>query len=185
MPEMDGTEVLLEIRELENQKKIPREKQVKILMVTSHSDRDNIITCIQAECDDYIVKPFDREKILEKIEKINSGERLGVADMEDIQASPPETKPPETKSSIIEEIIFSFKRGEIDLPSLPQISIRFKEMIDKRANLQEVAELLKQDVAISFKLISVPTLYIIEAFQNTKLWDRPSAVWGSIPPSNM
>ena len=165
MPEMDGTEVLYTIREIEKEKNIPKEKQVKIIMVTSHSDKDTIVTSIQAECDDYIVKPFDRETIIEKIEKIKSGQRISRADMEDIQASspettppetkPPEAKPPETKSSIIEEIIFRFKQGEITLPSLPQISIKFKELIDKSANLQEIADLLKQDVAVSFKLISV------------------------------
>ena len=70
MPKMDGTEVLYTIREIEKEKKIPKEKQVKILMVTSHSDRDSIITSIQAGCDDYIVKPFDREVIINKLEKI-------------------------------------------------------------------------------------------------------------------
>ena len=84
MPEIDGIEVLFEIREIEKEKKIPREKQVKILMVTAHSDRDNIITCIQAGCNDYIVKPFDREMVIEKFEKIKSGQRISVTDMEDI-----------------------------------------------------------------------------------------------------
>ncbi len=70
MPKMDGTEVLYTIREIEKEKKIPKEKQVKILMVTSHSDKDTFITSIQAGCDDYIVKPFDREVIINKLEKI-------------------------------------------------------------------------------------------------------------------
>ena len=70
MPEMDGTELLYTIREIEKEKKIPREKQIKILMVTSHSDKDTVITSIQAGCDDYIVKPFDREVIIKKLEKI-------------------------------------------------------------------------------------------------------------------
>ncbi len=90
-----------------------------------------------------------------KLEKIESEERLGASGTEDIQASSPKTKPPETKSSIIEEIILRFKRGEINLPSRPQINIKFKEMTNKGANLQEVGNLLKQDAAISFKLISV------------------------------
>ena len=70
MPKMDGTEVLYTIREIEKEKKIPGEKQVKILMVTSHSDKDTVITSIQAGCDDYIVKPFDREVIIKKLEKL-------------------------------------------------------------------------------------------------------------------
>jgi putative nucleotidyltransferase with HDIG domain len=59
------------------------------------------------------------------------------------------------KESIIEKILSSFKSGEIALPSLPQINIKFNEMVDKGANLEEVGDLLKQDVSISSKLISV------------------------------
>lgn len=70
MPVMDGTEVLYEIRQIEKAKKIPKEKHVKILMVTSHADRDTVITCIQAECNDYIVKPFDKEIVLGKMKKL-------------------------------------------------------------------------------------------------------------------
>jgi len=103
----------------------------------------------------YIVRPFDIEMVNKNLEKIESGERLGTGGREDIQASSPKTKPPETKSSIIEEIILRFKRGEINLPSLPQISIKFREMTIGVANLQEVGDLLKQDAAISSKLIGV------------------------------
>ena len=58
MPEVDGTAVLYTIREIEREKNIPKEKQIKMLMVTSRSDKDTIITCIQAACDDYIIKPI-------------------------------------------------------------------------------------------------------------------------------
>ncbi len=67
MPGMNGLEVLAQIRKLESEKKVPKQKQVKILMVTSHSDQDTIINSIQAGCDDYIVKPFDLYIIAKKI----------------------------------------------------------------------------------------------------------------------
>ena len=155
MPDMNGADVLYDIREIEKEKNIAQEKQVKILMVTSDSNKDMIITCIQAECDDYIVKPFDGEMIKGKLEKIRSGRRIHVSEIESIQAAPSTTKPLETKSNLIEEIIFRFKRGEINLPSMPHISTRFKELISKGATFEEVGALLKQDVSIAFKLISV------------------------------
>ncbi|MBW1766590.1 MAG: response regulator, partial [Deltaproteobacteria bacterium] len=67
MPEMDGTEVLYEIRNIENEMKIPNENRVKILMVTSQADKETVITCIQAGCDDYITKPFDKGKLMVKL----------------------------------------------------------------------------------------------------------------------
>ena len=72
MPDMDGTEVLYNIREIENNENIAEENQVKIIMVTSHSDKGHLITCLQAGCNDFVVKPFDLKSINNKIEKIKS-----------------------------------------------------------------------------------------------------------------
>ncbi len=72
MPDMDGTEVLLNIREMEDNHNIPEKDRVKIIMVTSHSDKGYHITCVQAGCDDYIVKPFDSKSVSSRIEKIKS-----------------------------------------------------------------------------------------------------------------
>ena len=47
-----------------------QEKHMKILMVTSHADRDTVITCIQAECNDYILKPFEKEVVMGKMRKL-------------------------------------------------------------------------------------------------------------------
>jgi two-component system, chemotaxis family, chemotaxis protein CheY len=69
MPEMDGTEAVYEIRQMEKLKNIPKEKRVKIMMVTTQSDKDTVITCIQVEVDDYILKPFDKKNIIKKIDK--------------------------------------------------------------------------------------------------------------------
>lgn len=70
MPEMDGTEVLYKIREMERENKIPKKEQAKIMMVTSEADKDMIITCIQAGCDEYIIKPFKRETVVKKLLKM-------------------------------------------------------------------------------------------------------------------
>jgi len=69
---MDGTEALLNIREIENKENIAKENQVKIIMVTSHSDKNHLLTCLQAGCDGYIVKPFDSKSVSRKIEQLKS-----------------------------------------------------------------------------------------------------------------
>lgn len=69
MPGMDGIDVLLEIKSMEKEKNMSEAKRVKIMMVTSHSDKENLNTCFSAGCDDYVVKPFDREMIIAKLEK--------------------------------------------------------------------------------------------------------------------
>lgn len=60
-----------------------------------------------------------------------------------------------TQNGIIDDVVASLRRGEINLPSLPKIGMEFKKLMDKGADFQEVADLLKQDMAISSKLISV------------------------------
>jgi len=57
--------------------------------------------------------------------------------------------------TIIEEIISRFKKGDINLPAIPKITLKFKELIDSGAGIKELAELLKNDLAISTKLINV------------------------------
>lgn len=78
-------------------------------------------------------------------------EKLSKAGIKDTTASSAEN----TQSGIIDDVIDSLRRGEINLPSLPKIGIDFKNLIDKDTDFQEVADLLKQDMAISSKLISV------------------------------
>ncbi|MBN1107066.1 MAG: HDOD domain-containing protein [Deltaproteobacteria bacterium] len=75
-----------------------------------------------------------------------SGRREDVPEGDSLQASP---------GDILQEIVFVFKRGEIDLPTHPKMSHKFRELIEKGAGLQEIANLLKQDAALSSKLISI------------------------------
>ena len=161
--------------------KILKESYLPVLTLTPLDDAKAAIEAMRVGAYNYIVKVGDYHEILnlsikEAIDRFNEREQmkqtiidlknrvnelegqLGIAGKEDVQTSPPETRPPETapaKTNIVEEIISRFKRGDINLPSLPQINIRFNEMVNKGTNLQEVANLLKQDVAISSKLISV------------------------------
>ncbi len=70
MPGMDGTEVLEELRRLE--KNAAGSPRAGILMVTANSNMDTVVNCIASSCDDYIVKPFNREMITEKVRLITS-----------------------------------------------------------------------------------------------------------------
>lgn len=70
MPGMGGMEVLTKIRNLEKQYHIPKSQRSKILMLTSHSEKEIVVKSIQAGCNDYIVKPFDRALIEGKLKKL-------------------------------------------------------------------------------------------------------------------
>ncbi len=109
MPKMDGRQLLSLIRRREKAVKIPKDKRVKIIMVTSRMNVSTIKECIKLGCDGYISKPVNNYQLLE-----NLG-RMGLA--------PPEEnhqKDEKPHAKIIAQIIRRFYRGEIRLPVLPE-----------------------------------------------------------------
>ena len=142
MPDMDGTEVLKIIRELEEQRNLPEEVRVKILMITSSSDKETVITCIQAGCDDYLVKPLNRETISKKLEK------FGLAVSE-------ESEEEGTVRKMIETTVASFKAGKLDLPVMPQVVQEIQDIMNKpTSGVAELAQVIEKDASISVKLIT-------------------------------
>jgi len=61
MPEMDGCEVLSLIRSQ------PRYKNMRIMMVTTESEMSQVAVALEAGANEYLMKPFDRESLLEKL----------------------------------------------------------------------------------------------------------------------
>ncbi len=70
LPDMSGVELLSRIRQLEEEKNIPEEERVKIIMVTSHSDKDRVMACFKAGCNEFVVKPTDKEMMAAKLANI-------------------------------------------------------------------------------------------------------------------
>lgn len=70
MPEMDGREVLQEIRRIEDARVIIGKAGVKIIMTTAVSDPRVIMEAFKSQCEGYIVKPIDRQSLLEKIKEV-------------------------------------------------------------------------------------------------------------------
>jgi two-component system OmpR family response regulator len=62
LPRKDGLEICRELRR--------KEKDVPIIMLTSRSGKDDIITGLEAWADDYLVKPFDYEILVARLEAL-------------------------------------------------------------------------------------------------------------------
>jgi DNA-binding response OmpR family regulator len=63
MPNLDGLTACRGIRSMEETKRIP------IIMLTAKGDVETIKAAFKAGANDYVVKPFIREKVLGKIEE--------------------------------------------------------------------------------------------------------------------
>ncbi|RPI76414.1 MAG: response regulator [Desulfobacteraceae bacterium] len=64
MPDMDGIEALKRVRAWEEEHGIPLGRGVKILMLTGNKKPDAVLTSYAEGCEDYLVKPFNREKLV-------------------------------------------------------------------------------------------------------------------------
>jgi two-component system, chemotaxis family, chemotaxis protein CheY len=62
MPEKDGITTLKEIRE--------SDPQAKVIMMSSPGEEPKVLEAIRAGAKDYVVKPFERDRIVAAIRKI-------------------------------------------------------------------------------------------------------------------
>lgn len=63
MPEMDGQQALQAVRRLEAESN-PIANPVKILMTTGLGDSASVIRAFREQCDGYLTKPIDKQKLL-------------------------------------------------------------------------------------------------------------------------
>jgi len=70
MPEMDGKEALKKIRSMETEKGVREQDRAKILMTTAVNDPASVVEAIQSQCNDYLVKPIEKNKLLAKLRKL-------------------------------------------------------------------------------------------------------------------
>jgi len=64
MPVMTGTEML------ERLKDDPSLKDIPVIMLTAESGKDNVMNIVKMGVNDYMVKPFKGEQLIERVEKI-------------------------------------------------------------------------------------------------------------------
>lgn len=150
-----------------------------VLILTPENDHQCVVAALRVGAFNYVVKSGDylsilalaiREAIgkfyeIEHLKETITGLKQKVEELEkQIKAQPDTTTTTDKKASspaqakkfnLVDEIISKFKRGEINLPALPQISTQFNNLINKGAGIHEITELLKKDLAISTKLINI------------------------------
>ncbi|OGR01523.1 MAG: histidine kinase [Deltaproteobacteria bacterium RIFOXYD12_FULL_50_9] len=71
MPNLNGQEVLKQIRDIEKERGIWGSAMAKIIMVTALDDPKNIMTAlIKGSCEAYLVKPVDRDKLMTELKRL-------------------------------------------------------------------------------------------------------------------
>ena len=169
MPDINGLDVLFQIREMEKNKKVPANKRAVIIMVTGSADKDTIITAVQAGCNEFIAKPFDRDTISRKLIKLGLISPSGARSQKEEKSSvKKDTKadgssavnPVRVEESIIlkavKDVIEAFKKGKIELPVFPALIQKIQDVLKlPDTTLEDVAAYIEQDQVVTLRLLSV------------------------------
>lgn len=70
MPEMDGHAVLKQMRAYEEEKNLDEKRAAKVVMTTALDDSSNVLGAFKSGCGAYIVKPIDKQRLLQEIRKL-------------------------------------------------------------------------------------------------------------------
>ena len=70
MPVMDGYQALVGIRNLEKERNIPKEKEVKVIMATALNEEKNVKMAFDLGCTIYSGKPIDQERFEQALKKL-------------------------------------------------------------------------------------------------------------------
>jgi putative nucleotidyltransferase with HDIG domain len=145
MPKMDGRQLLRLFRQKEKALKIGKDEQSKIIMVTSRMTASTIKECIKLGCNGYILKPVNKYQLL-----FNLG-RIGLISNDKF-----EKESASDHSRIVAKIIKRFYAGKIQLPVFPKIVHEIKSLMDKKEpSIEQLAEIIRKDIVISSKLVSI------------------------------
>lgn len=70
MPELDGHEVLKNLRDLESEKDIPVTTGAKVIMTSALGDSKNVLGAFRVGCEAYLEKPIDTRKLLAELVRL-------------------------------------------------------------------------------------------------------------------
>lgn len=145
MPGLGGTQALQVIRQIE--KRESYSKKAQVFIVSSKSDRSTIIAAVQAGCNGFVVKPFNPEIIAQKLKEI--GVEPQSSGNDDV------TGRDRIRREVL-NIIDRFKRGDIELPIMPDVVHEVQELISKpESTVNDLSHTIEKDAVISARLIAI------------------------------
>jgi DNA-binding response OmpR family regulator len=88
MPKVDGFTVLDRLRKSEKAQKIP------VIMCTAKGQREDVVQAMHTGANDYIVKPFSKQVLLDKVKKLIGEAEPAPKKAKPAKATPGDATPP-------------------------------------------------------------------------------------------
>jgi len=118
MPVMTGPEMLEEL------KKDPALKEIPVIMLTAESGKENVIQILKMGVNDYMVKPFKGEQLIERVTK--------VVTLESKQKEDEDTS--RKYFSTVEDVQILVLPQKFDRPASVEIERHFKSKVEEMVN---------------------------------------------------
>lgn len=139
MPHMTGLELLSQVRG------DSRTEQLPFLMLTARADAGSVKSALVTGVTDYIAKPFDKDKLVDKVHRF-LGDKL----------ARPAAAPESVELALADAVRDRLNKGEVTFPILPEVAFRAVEVINSEdVSLQDVINVIKLDVSLTGKIIAV------------------------------
>ncbi|MBN1103637.1 MAG: HDOD domain-containing protein [Deltaproteobacteria bacterium] len=144
-----------------------------VVMITPPDEPKCAVEAIRLGAQNYIVKTGNYRELLapsvkeaiynfnerQEMKRIITALKERVAELESelrrLGCKAPAGRAEKGETSLLKEIVTRFKRGEVNLPSYPEINNRFRELLEQGAGISQIAGLLRKDMGISTKLIGI------------------------------
>jgi putative nucleotidyltransferase with HDIG domain len=141
--------ILVAFREIEARHEVPADRQACIFVTTALSGRQLRTDCLMNGCAEFIAKPLNKDLLFSKLKiyGLIAREAGAADDIDGTGGIDP--------STILNTISRKLKKGDFTLPPAPKIALRLRQLIDCDADSKDLVELLKQDLSLASKLISV------------------------------
>lgn len=146
MPGMDGLTMVREMRKDDMLKDIP------VVMMSSHSGREETLACFELGVVDYIVKPASRERVLSAVQKAIGDKDFSdrVQAVESVGSAAVSTKPEYKK------IIFRKLESIDNLPALPGVIEKIQTLAaDPMSSNESIAKIMMDEPSLTANVLKL------------------------------
>ena len=149
MPGLTGQELLEKARASEQHKKTP------FLMLTARADKQSVLVAIQSGANDYISKPYQKEQLIEKLNKLLALSKAREESIDDLSKDNHLNGDSDSRD-VINYVLKRFKDGKVELPVLPHVYNSVNEIMDgEDYSVDDIIKIIETEPAISAALITI------------------------------
>lgn len=150
MPETEDYQVLKAVKKNEASKATP------VVVCSELKDKQTVTNCIKLGVAEYIVKPFDPEKLLLYVERVISASKSvpgNLSSPEKTEVAQPASAPTNRKDALM-LLAEKLENDELEFPAMPEVGFKIVHMMqDDSTSINKIAKLIEKEPGISAKII--------------------------------